>query len=124
MKKGFEEEKLPNYPPQVESQRKCKEFLIIKANVKHGRRRKGLFLFRVLIYAVQTLLKHIESAQEVQAEISLSKVFSFDAVFYYLIPGCVRQVSKGGQVDIQVDIEELREDKVVAHNVHWVPDFS
>ena len=124
MKKGFEEEKLPNYPPQVESQRKCKEFLVIKANVKHGRRRKGLFLFRVLIHAVQTLLKHIESAQEVQAEIYSSKVFSFDAVFYYLIPGCVRQVSKGGQVDIQVDIEELREDKVVAHNVHWVPDFS
>ena len=121
MKKGFEEEKLPNYPPQVESQRKCKEFLIIKANVKHGRRRKGLFLFRVLIYAAQTLFKHIESAQEVQAEISLSKVV---VLMQFLIPGCVRQVSKGGQVDIQVNIEELREDKVVAHNVHWVPDFS
>ena len=88
--------------------------------MKHGRGRRGLFLFRVLIYAVQTLLEHVESAQEVQAEISLSKVV---VLMQFLIPGCVRQVGQGGQVGIQVNIEEIREDKVVSHNVHWIPDF-
>ena len=39
------------------------------------------------------------------------------------LPGCVSQVGQGGQTSIQVNIEDFREDEVVAHNVHWVTDL-
>merc|ERR1719180_353977 len=91
--------------PQIKPQRKCCELLVIKAGVKHGRERKCLFLLHVLINAaIQTLVEHVESAQQVQA-------------------GCVSQMGQGGQIGIQVDIEDFREDEVVAHNVHWITDF-
>ena len=57
-----------------------------------------------------------------------SKLKFYCQIFFgsdvFLLPGCVRQVGQGGQVGIQVNIEKFREDEIVAHDVHWVPDFS
>ena len=62
--------------PQVQLQRECRESLIIKAKVKHGRGRQCFFLLHVFVDAFKALLNHVETAQEVQAIISVLEILS------------------------------------------------
>ena len=54
------------------------------------------------------------------------KIHQSKLVFLLMIlspPGCMSQVGQGGQISIQINIEDFREDEVVAHNVHWITDY-
>ena len=62
--------------PQVQLQRECRESLIIKAKVKHGREGHCIFLLHVFVDAFKALLNHVKTAQEVQAIISVLEILS------------------------------------------------